>query len=92
MQVFKFIVAFAIFHGVLAGHQTPFIPGRYSAGYNDLAGPVGLGLSPDASFDVKTMHLSSLQATESFTTLSHPRFPDHQVRVKKSDFCDPTVK
>ncbi|PCH41605.1 alpha/beta-hydrolase [Wolfiporia cocos MD-104 SS10] len=26
-----------------------------------------------------------------YTTLVHPRFPSHQVRVKKSNFCDPTV-
>lgn len=27
-----------------------------------------------------------------YTALTHPRFPAHQVRVKKTDFCDPTVK
>lgn len=27
-----------------------------------------------------------------FTTLAHPRFPAHQVRIKKTEFCDPTVK
>ncbi|KAL5513246.1 hypothetical protein ACEPAH_3644 [Sanghuangporus vaninii] len=37
------------------------------------------------------MHLSSVQSTETFITLLHPRFPNHQVRIKKSDFCDPTV-
>jgi hypothetical protein len=42
--------------------------------------------------NLTAMHLSSLAAGESFTTLSHPRFPAHQVRVKKTDFCDPTVK
>ena len=38
------------------------------------------------------MHLSELGSTEEFTTLVHPKFPYHQVRVKKTDFCDPTVK
>lgn len=38
-----------------------------------------------------SLHLSALQATE-YTTLSHPTFPGHRVRVKKSAFCDPTVK
>ncbi|KAG6829682.1 hypothetical protein H0H92_003800 [Tricholoma furcatifolium] len=38
----------------------------------------------------ETMHLSSV-ASDEFTALSHPRFPNHQVRVKKSHFCDPTV-
>ncbi|KAL5531735.1 hypothetical protein ACEPAG_4612 [Sanghuangporus baumii] len=38
-----------------------------------------------------TMHLSSVQSTDVFTTLVHPDFPGHQVRIKKTDFCDPTV-
>ncbi|KAG6897684.1 hypothetical protein C0992_012433 [Termitomyces sp. T32_za158] len=38
----------------------------------------------------KIMHLSNIGLHE-FTTLSHPRFPNHQVRLKKSHFCDPTV-
>ncbi|KAG6375076.1 Alpha/Beta hydrolase protein [Boletus reticuloceps] len=37
------------------------------------------------------MSLSAL-SDQSFTTLSHPRFPNHGVRIKKSTgFCDPTV-
>ncbi|KAH9487335.1 Carboxypeptidase Y-like protein A [Psilocybe cubensis] len=35
--------------------------------------------------------LSILSETE-FTTLSHPEFPRYSVRVKKSQFCDETVK
>ena len=27
-----------------------------------------------------------------FTTLGHPLFPDYNVRIKKSDFCDGTVR
>ena len=42
--------------------------------------------------NVTRLHLSSLSAGDDFTTLNHPRFPDHQVRVKKTEFCDPTVK
>jgi len=38
----------------------------------------------------KLIHLSSIASSE-FTALSHPRFQNHQVRIKKSDFCDPTV-
>ena len=41
--------------------------------------------------DLLPLHLSSLGSGE-FTTLSHPRFPSHRVRVKKTNFCDPTVK
>jgi hypothetical protein len=29
---------------------------------------------------------------EQFVTLGHEHFPGHQVRIKKSNFCDPTVK
>lgn len=39
----------------------------------------------------RIMHLSNIESHD-FTTLSHPRFPNHQVRLKKSHFCDPTVK
>lgn len=36
-------------------------------------------------------HLSAL-SVESFTTLGHPYFPKHSMRIKKSQFCDGTVK
>lgn len=42
--------------------------------------------------NVTPMHLSSLDSQDEFVALNHPRFPAHQVRVKKSNFCDPTVK
>jgi hypothetical protein len=41
--------------------------------------------------NVTEMHLSEFGSTGEFTTLVHPKFPHHQVRVKKTDFCDPTV-
>lgn len=34
----------------------------------------------------------SLLSTEEFTTLGHPLFPNYDVRIKKSDFCDGTVR
>ncbi|KAI0079724.1 peptidase S10, serine carboxypeptidase [Panus rudis PR-1116 ss-1] len=37
-----------------------------------------------------TVHLSSL-SFESYTVLRHARFPAHQVRIKKTEFCDQTV-
>ena len=36
-------------------------------------------------------HLGVL-SVDSFTTLGHPYFPNHSVRIKKTDFCDGTVK
>lgn len=38
-----------------------------------------------------TINLSSIGDSE-YTALAHPRFPNHRVRIKKSNFCDPTVK
>ena len=42
------------------------------------------------SLEVSSMDLSAI--SQEFTVLSHPRFPTHQVRIKRSDFCDPTVR
>ncbi len=42
--------------------------------------------------NVATRSLSSIVSQNDFLALSHPRFPAHQVRIKKSEFCDPTVK
>ncbi|KIJ27000.1 hypothetical protein M422DRAFT_71784 [Sphaerobolus stellatus SS14] len=39
---------------------------------------------------VTPIHLNSISNT--FTTLEHPAFPAHQVRIKRTDFCDPVVK
>jgi len=36
-------------------------------------------------------HLSAL-SVDSFTTFGHPYFPNHSARIKKTNFCDPTVK
>lgn len=35
---------------------------------------------------------SAITNTEEFATFGHPKFPGHKVRVKKTNFCDPTVK
>ena len=34
----------------------------------------------------------TLRVDDELTVLEHPRFPAYQVRMKKSEFCDPTVK
>lgn len=47
--------------------------------------------SPHNASSLQTYSLSSI-ASGDYTALSHPRFPNHQVRVKKTQFCDPTVK
>jgi hypothetical protein len=38
-----------------------------------------------------TLHLSSV-ASNGYTVLENSRFPSHRVRVKKTPFCDSTVK
>jgi hypothetical protein len=35
-------------------------------------------------------HLALVPETQ-FAVLSHPMFPKHSVRIKKTKFCDPTV-
>ncbi|EIN10271.1 peptidase S10 serine carboxypeptidase [Punctularia strigosozonata HHB-11173 SS5] len=37
------------------------------------------------------IHLSSITNTHGYVALTHAKYPSHQVRVKKTDFCDPTV-
>lgn len=41
---------------------------------------------------VETIHLSSMVSTEDYTVLKHPRHRGHSVRIKKTEFCDSTVK
>ncbi|CAA7269007.1 unnamed protein product [Cyclocybe aegerita] len=50
---------------------------------------VAYGTSGNAPEPVSRL-LSSI-GSDAFTTLSHPRFPNHSVRVKQTHFCDPTV-
>ncbi|EPQ59668.1 peptidase S10, serine carboxypeptidase [Gloeophyllum trabeum ATCC 11539] len=71
-----------LLHCALASVQRVF-----SAGFVD-SGVASNGLGVEAN--VSTLHLSAL-SSETYAVLSHPRFPYHQVRVKKTNFCDPTV-
>ncbi|KAI0260964.1 peptidase S10 serine carboxypeptidase [Gloeopeniophorella convolvens] len=38
-----------------------------------------------------TLHLSTLRDGGDFAALTHPHFPGYGVRIKKTEFCDPTV-
>ncbi|CDO74121.1 hypothetical protein BN946_scf185043.g171 [Trametes cinnabarina] len=85
--MFSAILTLALFlHGVLASSQVSF---NTAAAVNPLPAYVG---TYDSSGNVTTRVLSSITSRDKFTSLAHPRFPGHRVRVKKSDFCDPTVK
>ena len=46
----------------------------------------------DHAANINTLLLSNLVPGDDFITLNHPSFPAHQVRVKKTEFCDSTVK
>ena len=55
-----------------------------------LPGNIQLGLQTVANDT--TLQLSSITEEHAYTALTHPAFPAHQVRVKRTKFCDPTVK
>ncbi|KAF8907224.1 Alpha/Beta hydrolase protein [Mucidula mucida] len=46
--------------------------------------------APQIPLDYADLHLSSLQS-ENFIAVSHSKYPAHGLRIKKSNFCDPTV-
>ena len=56
-----------------------------------LTTPVNSPVHAHNASQVQPLHLSSV-GSGGFTALSHPSFPNYRVRVKKSHFCDPTVK
>lgn len=67
------------------------------AGAQQVAFGVGASMRPmDAASNllgnVSTRSLASVTSQDAFVALTHPKFPAHQVRIKKSEFCDPTVK
>ncbi|PFH46066.1 hypothetical protein AMATHDRAFT_156566 [Amanita thiersii Skay4041] len=70
----------------LNANQKPFtspLGGKVETGANQQA------LNRLQSHNTGITHLSAL--IDTFTILSHPSFPYHRVRVKKTRFCDPTV-
>lgn len=96
MHVFN-ILQFVVLTTLAAGRVSCFdskqLPLSYGQAHNvGITVPFsGSSQIPD-TFNVTTMHLSSVENSNNFMVLAHPRFPNHQVRIKKSDFCDPTVK
>jgi len=51
------------------------------------------GSNPDFEVNVlaEQLHLSSISSEETFVTLKNPKDPSRKVRVKKTNWCDPTV-
>lgn len=87
-----FTATLACVTSVLAIYQPPVASRQYghlNSNLYDASSQRTLGLNANLT---STLHLSSVSSVEQFTTLSHPLYPNHRVRVKKSNFCDPTVK
>lgn len=93
MHTLSILLYCAAFSSVL-GAQAPYGVIRGSPSSVDNLSALGSNgaLSPGSPYNVTSMHLSQIKSKDVFTTLMHPKFPGHQVRVKKSQFCDPTVK
>ncbi|KAI0786433.1 Alpha/Beta hydrolase protein [Abortiporus biennis] len=66
-----------------------FIPGQQAFSLGDTKNRYHDNLQQNRN--VSTIHLSSITSEDVYTALRHPQFPYHQVRVKKTSFCDPTV-
>ncbi|KAI9063414.1 peptidase S10 serine carboxypeptidase [Trametes sanguinea] len=82
-----FVTVALLLSGAIASSQVIFDAAR---GLADVVSPLPVGtFNPPGN--VTTRALSSIASRDEFTFLAHPRFPGHRVRVKKSDFCDPTV-
>lgn len=61
--------------------------------YGASASQIAFNNGPQESYSFGTGSSMDLSAvSQEFTVLSNPRFPSHQVRIKRSNFCDPTVK
>ncbi|EMD41002.1 hypothetical protein CERSUDRAFT_121599 [Gelatoporia subvermispora B] len=58
----------------------------FTSATDQLAVAAPVALHPGA-----TLNLSSVSSTSQYTVLTHPELSGYRVRVKKSDFCDPTV-
>lgn len=75
------VALLALALGIGAHKQIPFADDKLR--HDNEPAPNALPIVPES--------LASITSVDSFTTLSHARFPHHAVRIKKSDFCDPTV-
>ncbi|TFY76228.1 hypothetical protein EWM64_g7782 [Hericium alpestre] len=83
-SVLKLGLVLASLGSVLGASQEPF--GLHALSLNHHAHSVH-----NDSIGVQELHLSSVTGSAAYTVLSHERFPNHRVRIKKTHFCDPTV-
>ncbi|OJT13388.1 hypothetical protein TRAPUB_10154 [Trametes pubescens] len=73
---------------VLASSQVPFHFDATAAAGSAAANPLPVGTFGSPG----NLTLSSISSRDEYTAFAHPRFPAHRVRIKQTDFCDPTVK
>lgn len=88
------LVVYVICTNVCRGADAWFSQNALTPGKNSVPGSGWSLTAPDAqkTSDLHAKYnLSSLPETQ-FTVLEHPFFPNHRVRVKKTKFCDTTVK
>jgi len=75
---------------ISAATQKPFFQQQYGSVSSGISVHGNTDFVHDLGLFTPLEDLSYLSSSE-FTTLSHPAFPNHRVRIKKSDFCDGTV-
>ena len=78
------VILITLLCSLVNGVQTPFVLIDRGVGVTHF------GHIDNSNFT--TMNLSDLELRDGFTIFSHPSFSNYQVRIKKTDFCDPTVK
>jgi hypothetical protein len=52
----------------------------------------GLEIDFEVNVHAEKLHLSSIHSNDAFTTLRNPEDPSRKIRVKKTNWCDPSVK
>lgn len=90
-MVFSKICLLIAFLSPVAVTANAWYQDHYGAGVLNAASSLPDNLDFDNAPESTINHLSSIRDSE-YTALTHPRFPNHRVRIKKSNFCDPTVK
>lgn len=74
--------------GAFASSQAPFHFDATAAAAGSAANPLPVGTYSSPG----NLTLSSIASRDEYTAFAHPRYPAHRVRIKQTDFCDPTVK
>ncbi|KAL1946614.1 hypothetical protein VTO73DRAFT_14718 [Trametes versicolor] len=86
--MFSTLAALAVLAcGALASSQAPFHFDATAAAAGSAANPLSVGTYSSPG----NLTLSSIASRDEYTAFAHPRYPAHRVRIKQTEFCDPTV-